>query len=75
VDVFVHDSLHTAGNTRFETGCAGRVLAPGGVMAVDDISTHQAFAERAQRSPGARTLVCPSDDGEGLIGLVRTEPP
>ncbi|MBY8885096.1 class I SAM-dependent methyltransferase [Streptomyces sp. PTM05] len=72
VDLFVHDSLHTARNTRFEMDRVARVLAPGGVMLVDDISTHQGFAEWAEDAGGAaETLVCPSADGEGLFGVVR----
>ncbi|MER6418822.1 class I SAM-dependent methyltransferase [Streptomyces sp. NPDC001137] len=70
VDVFVHDSLHTARNTRFEMERVGRVLTPGGVMLIDDISTHQGFANWARKSPEARTLICPSADGEGLFGIV-----
>ncbi|NUK24620.1 class I SAM-dependent methyltransferase [Streptomyces lunaelactis] len=74
VDVFVHDSLHTARNTRFEMDRIGRVLTPGGVMLIDDISTHQGFAVWASKASGARTLVCPSADGEGLFGVARTSP-
>jgi predicted O-methyltransferase YrrM len=74
VDVFVHDSLHTARNTRFEMDRIGRVLAPGGVMLIDDISTHQGFADWVREAPGVSTLVCPSGDGEGLFGIVRTSP-
>lgn len=74
VDVFVHDSLHTARNTRFEMDRIGRVLAPGGVMLVDDISTHQGFDGWVRKAPGVRTLVCPSADGQGLFGVVRTSP-
>ncbi len=75
VDVFVHDSLHTARNTRFEMDRIADVLAPGGVMLVDDISTHQGFAPWT-RDPGrAEALVCRSADGEGLFGVVvRTDP-
>ena len=72
VDMFVHDSLHTARNTRFEMEQIAGVLAPGGIMLVDDISTHQGFAPWT-RVPGmADALVCPSADHEGLFGVVRT---
>lgn len=74
VDLFVHDSLHTARNTSFEMDRIARVLAPGGFMLVDDISTHQAFAPWT-RAPGrADTLVCRHADREGLFGVVRTAP-
>lgn len=71
-DVFVHDRLHTARNTRFEMDRIGRVLSPGGAMLIDDISTHQGFVGWASKASGARTLVCPSAGGEGLFGIVRT---
>ncbi|WP_162467221.1 class I SAM-dependent methyltransferase [Streptomyces cavernae] len=74
VDVFVHDSLHTARNTRFEMERIGRVLGPRGVMLVDDISTHQGFADWTRKTPRARTLICPTDDGEGLFGIACKNP-
>ncbi|GAA1269261.1 hypothetical protein GCM10009665_67250 [Kitasatospora nipponensis] len=74
VDVFVHDSLHTARNTRFEMGRIAEVLAPDGVMLIDDISTHQGFAPWLLDRPHAASLVCPSADGEGLFGVVRLRP-
>ncbi|MEU9129572.1 class I SAM-dependent methyltransferase [Kitasatospora sp. NPDC048540] len=70
VDVFVHDSLHTARNTRFEMDRIGRILAPDGVMLIDDISTHQGFALWTRAATGVTSLVCPSADGEGLFGVV-----
>jgi len=71
VDVFIHDSLHTCRNTRFEMERTLTVLAPGGVMIVDDISTHQAFFNFAQDFPSLETLVCPhSDRVASYFGLV-----
>jgi len=71
VDLFIHDSLHTARNTRFEMEQVLSALAPGGVMIVDDISTHQAFANFAQDFPSLETLVCPhSDRARSFFGLV-----
>ena len=71
VDLFIHDSLHTARNTRFEMEQTLKVLAPGGVMIVDDISTHQAFFSFARDFPSLETLVCPhSDRVRSYFGLV-----
>jgi hypothetical protein len=71
VDLFIHDSLHTARNTRFEMERTLRVLAPGGVMIIDDISTHQAFFDFAQNFRSVETLVCPHSDRDGsCFGLV-----
>jgi hypothetical protein len=71
VDLFIHDSLHTARNTRFEMEQTLKFLAPGGIMIVDDISTHQAFFNFAKDFPELETLVCPhSDRAESYLGLV-----
>lgn len=70
VDVFVHDSLHTARNTEFEMSQAFSALSPGGVMLVDDISTHQGFSSFVKNTPSIHDLVCRSADGLGLFGIV-----
>ena len=71
VDLFIHDSLHTARNTRFEMQRTLPALATGGVMIVDDISPHQAFADFARDFPLLETLVCPHSDRAGsFFGLV-----
>jgi hypothetical protein len=71
VDLFIHDSLHTARNTRFEMEQTLRVLASAGIMIVDDISPHQAFAHFARDFPRLQTLVCPHSDRAGsFFGLV-----
>jgi len=77
VDLFIHDSLHTARNTRYEMEqVLGAMAWQGGIMIVDDIGTHQAFAEFARTHPGLETVVCPHSDiaerGPGsCFGLVR----
>jgi hypothetical protein len=73
VDLFIHDSLHTARNTRFEMEQTLKALAPGGIMIVDDINMHQAFADFAQDFPSLETVVCPHSDphsGGSFFGLV-----
>jgi hypothetical protein len=71
VDLFIHDSLHTARNTRFEMEQTLHVLASGGIMIVDDISGHQAFGNFARDFPRLETLVCPHSDRAGsFFGLV-----
>jgi Methyltransferase domain len=69
VELFVHDSLHTARNTRFEMDCVSKVMSPGGVMLVDDISTHRGFATFARDHSEFRTMVGPSADQQGLFGI------
>jgi Methyltransferase domain len=71
VDLFIHDSLHTARNTRFEMEQTLPFLASGGIMIVDDISPHQAFANFSLDFPRLGTLVCPHSDRDGsFFGLV-----
>lgn len=69
LDVFIHDSLHTARNTMFEMGLAASVMSPLGVMLVDDISTHRGFAAFARRRPQYQTIISPSTDRRGLFGI------
>jgi Methyltransferase domain len=69
VQLFIHDSLHTAANTRFEMDHIAAVLSGGGVMIVDDISTHDGFATFTRQHPGYQAIVCPSADRRGLFGL------
>ena len=69
VDMFVHDSLHTARNTIFEMEQAASAMPLGGVMLIDDVSTHKGFADFAGRRADFRTIVCPSADRKGLFGI------
>ncbi len=69
VDLFIHDSLHTARNTLFEMEQVAAKLSPGGVMLVDDIKSHTGFATFARRHPGYRTVVCESLDEIGMFGI------
>jgi hypothetical protein len=69
VDVFIHDSLHTAKNTVFETGQVAPVIPRGGVILVDDIRMHKGFATFARRHPGYQTIVCRHADEIGMFGI------
>lgn len=69
LQVFVHDSLHTARNTLFEMSQAAKVMAVGGVMLVDDISTHGGFTAFARRHPEYQTIICPPADRLGQFGI------
>jgi hypothetical protein len=69
IGVFIHDSLHTAKNTRFEMDRVAAVIRPGGIMLVDDISTHDGFTSFARDHPDYQTVICPSADRVGLFGI------
>jgi hypothetical protein len=76
VEMFIHDSLHTAENTVFEMEQAASAMPAGGVMLVDDIDSHMGFATFAERHPGYQTIICPSADRNGMFGIaVKTAKP
>jgi hypothetical protein len=62
VDLFVHDSLHTARNMRYEMDRIWPVLSPGGVMIIDDVY-NQSFREFVAQAPNCDALVGRSGDG------------
>ena len=70
VGVFIHDSLPRAGkNVVFEMQQAASAMAPGGVMLVDDVRTHEGFAIFARKHPEYKTIICPSADRLGMFGI------
>jgi Methyltransferase domain len=69
VEVFIHDSLHTARNTAFEMEQAAAAMAPGAVLLVDDIRMHRGFAIFAGRHPDYQTVVCRHEDRIGMFGI------
>jgi len=69
VEMFIHDSLHTAKNTLFEMEQAASAMPAGGVMLVDDINSHTGFTTFAKRHPGYQTIICPSADRNGTFGI------
>ena len=75
VEVFIHDSLHTAKNTLFEMEQVASAMSPGGVMLIDDIGSHEGFKTFAARQPDYQTIVCPSADGPGIFGVAVKAPP
>jgi hypothetical protein len=79
VDLFIHDSMHSARNTMFELELAWRHLRPGGVMIVDDIDASPAFARFRGAHPGHASFVCTAEplspdprrfNQKGLFGVI-----
>ena len=65
VDMFIHDSLHTEQNMRFELGAAWPVIRPGGALISDDIQGNCAFTDLGQRNDVAHSAhLCESDKKE-----------
>jgi hypothetical protein len=69
IDLFVHDSLHTGRNTRFELDSAWSALRPAGVAVVDDIDHSLAFGAFVRRARPAQSVAVRHVTGDGLWGL------
>ncbi len=71
VDLFVHDSLHSTRNVRWELTSAWRALRPGGVVVVDDVDFNWGFEEFLAAGEDREPLWCMADDGQRLFALAR----
>jgi SAM-dependent methyltransferase len=69
VDLFVHDSLHTARNTCFELDTVWPALTPGGVAAVDDIDHSLGFGRFTERVAPAAWIAARHVTGNGVWGV------
>ncbi len=70
VDVFVHDSLHTEPNVRFELLTAWAALRPGGVVIADDVDHSRGFESLLPRLPDATSVVASQAEKGGTIGII-----
>jgi hypothetical protein len=70
IGLFVHDSMHTTRNLRFELERVWPALAPGGVMLIDDVEKNGATGCFLREHREASSMVCTSQDGRVLIGLI-----
>jgi methyltransferase family protein len=69
IDLFVHDSLHTERNLRFELTKAWGAMGGQGVLVADDIDRNAAFRRFVQAPLGLESLVAPADDGRSCFGI------
>jgi hypothetical protein len=69
LDLFVHDSLHTGRNTRFELESAWGVLRPGGVAVIDDIDRSLGFRTFVDQAHPSDWLAARHVLGTGLWGV------
>ncbi|HEY5337082.1 MAG TPA: class I SAM-dependent methyltransferase [Rhizomicrobium sp.] len=83
IDLFVHDSLHTERNVRFELNRAWDILRPGGAIVVDDIDTNWGFNAFVRTHRDFRVLICEAEpgrpdarrfNGKGLFGIILKNP-
>ncbi len=68
IDLFVHDSLHTGRNQRFELESAWAALRPGGAAVIDDIDHSLAFRDFVDRVGPPVWLAARHVTGPGLVG-------
>ena len=71
IDLFVHDSMHSTRNVRWEMMRAWKVLRPGGVALVDDVDFNWGFRQFLAAGSDRTPLVCMSDDGARTFALAR----
>jgi predicted O-methyltransferase YrrM len=75
VDLFIHDSLHTARNTYFELDTVWPALPPGGAAVVDDINRNLAFSRFLERAAPEAWVTAMHVTGDGLWGtVIKTRP-
>jgi SAM-dependent methyltransferase len=68
LDLFIHDSLHTGRNQRFELESAWAALRPGGVAVIDDIDHSLAFRTFIGEARPRAWLAARHVAGPGLMG-------
>jgi Methyltransferase domain len=69
IDLFVHDSSHTARNLRFELNRAWGALGKGAVVA-DDIERNDAFGKFTRARTQAPSFVATADDSGAQFAIV-----
>jgi len=83
IDLFVHDSLHSEHNVRFELDSAWAALRPGGAIVVDDVDANWGLKSFLQSFSGHQSMVCEAEplhpdlrrfNKKGLFGIILKEP-
>jgi len=83
IDLFIHDSLHSERNVRFEMERAWTILRPGGAIVVDDIDANRAFLNFTQSFSDHESMICEAEplqpdlrrfNDKGLFGIILKEP-
>jgi Methyltransferase domain len=83
IDLFIHDSLHSEQNVRFELDRAWPALKAGGAIVVDDVDANWGFRTFVEAFPGHQFLVCEAEplrpdlrrfNKKGLFGIVLKQP-
>jgi hypothetical protein len=83
IDLFVHDSLHTERNVRFELDLAWAMLRPGGALVIDDVDANWGFHSFTQTFSNQQSMICVAEpvrpdlrrfNKKGLFGIILKQP-
>jgi hypothetical protein len=83
IDLFIHDSLHSERNVRFELDRAWAALRPNGALVVDDVDANWGFRSFSQTFSGHQSLICEAEplhpdlrrfNKKGLFGIILKQP-
>jgi Methyltransferase domain len=83
IDLFIHDSLHSERNVRFELDRAWANLRPGGAIVVDDVDANWGFRSFTKTFSGHQSVICEAEplhpdlrrfNQKGLFGIIFKEP-
>jgi Methyltransferase domain len=83
IDLFIHDSLHSERNVRFELDNAWATLQPGGAVVVDDIDVNRGFHSFMRSYSDHSSLVCEAEplrrdlrrpNKKGMFGIAEKSP-
>ena len=79
VDLFIHDSLHSEHNVRFEADQAWAFMRLGGAIVIDDIDANRGFRTLTEVFSGHQSMICEAEplrpdlrrlNGKGLFGII-----
>jgi Methyltransferase domain len=79
IDLFIHDSLHSERNVRFELDRAWAAMAPKGALVVDDVDANWGFRSFTLAFPGQLSMIGEAEplrpdlrrfNKKGLFGIV-----
>ncbi len=84
IDLFIHDSLHSERNVRFELDRAWAALRPNGALVVDDVDANRGFQSFTRTFSGHQSMICEAEplhpdlrrfNDKGLFGIILKEQP
>jgi hypothetical protein len=82
IDLFIHDSLHSERNVRFELDRVWASLRPGGIMIVDDVDANWGFHSFTHSFSGHTSLIGEAEpirpdlrrfNKKGLFGIIQKD--